>query len=84
MAAHISPNIIYADLPKVPSLAKAHGILMGLAFAVIFPLGSLIIRIPNGKFGVWPHAAWQLVGWACMIAGMVVGIRTGHILDRVC
>lgn len=83
MASEFNPNIIYADLPKVPSLAKAHGILMGLTFAVILPLGALIIRIPNLKYGVWMHAAWQLIGWACMIAGMVMGIRMGNILDRV-
>lgn len=83
MASQFNPNIIYADLPKVPSLAKTHGILMGLTFAVILPLGALLIRIPNVKYGVWIHAGWQLIGWACMIAGMVMGIRMGNILDRV-
>ncbi|EFY94379.1 eukaryotic cytochrome b561 domain protein [Metarhizium robertsii] len=83
MASQFNPNIIYADLPKVPSLAKTHGILMGLTFAVILPLGALLIRIPNVKYGVWIHAGWQLIGWACMIAGMVMGIRMGNILDRL-
>lgn len=83
MATQFNPNIIYADLPKVPSLAKAHGILMGIAFAVILPLGSLLVRVPNVKYGVWIHACWQLVCWVFMIAGLVMGIRMGHILDRV-
>lgn len=77
------PNIIFEDLPKVPSLAKTHGILMGLAFVLVLPMGAVFIRIPNLKYGLWLHIGCQLVGWVLMIAGMAMGIKMANILDLV-
>lgn len=79
----INPNIIFEDLPLVPNLAKAHGVLMGLVFVVIFPLGSFIIRASRKRNLVWFHAASQVVGWGMMLGGLAMGIRLGNILDRV-
>jgi len=79
----LNPNIIYEDLPKVPSLATAHGTLMGLAFVVILPLGAVLIRVVRSRVSVWIHAACQLVGLALTIAGLAMGIRMAKILDRV-
>lgn len=78
-----TPNIVYGDLPKVPSLAKAHGSLMGLAFVVIFPIGAVLVRAVRTKNAIWIHATCQLVGWILMIGGLVCGIKMGKILDRV-
>jgi len=78
-----NPNILYEDLPKVPSFAKAHGSLMGLAFVIIMPMGAVIIRTVRGKNAVWIHAACQLLGWVLMVGGLATGIRLGNILDRV-
>ena len=80
----INPNIIFEDLPLVPNLAKTHGILMGLVFVVIYPLGSFIIRASRTRNMVWFHVACQVVGWGMMLAGLAMGIRMGKILDRVC
>lgn len=57
---------------------------MGLSFTVMFPLGLVIIRIPNNKYAVYIHAGWQLLSWILMITGLVFGIRVGKIIDRVC
>jgi hypothetical protein len=35
------------------------------------------------KKAAWIHAGIQLVGWVLMISGLVMGIKTGKILDRV-
>jgi len=78
-----NPNIIYEDLPKVPSLAKAHGSLMGLAFVVIFPVGAVLIRVVRTKNAIWIHTTCQFVGWVLMIGGLACGIKMGKILDRV-
>ena len=80
----MNPNIIFADLSKVPSLAKAHGIAMGIAFVILFPLGAFLIRFVRSKHFIWIHAGCQLVGWFLMIAGLATGIKMGKILDRVC
>ena len=79
----ISPNVIFEDLPLIPNLAKAHGILMGLVFVVIFPLGSFIIRSSKSKNLVWFHVAAQIIGWGMMLGGLATGIKMANILDRV-
>ncbi|KAL2833543.1 hypothetical protein BJY01DRAFT_259869 [Aspergillus pseudoustus] len=79
----MNPNIIYEDLPLVPKFAKAHGVVMGIAFGIIFPLGAILLRVIQSKFGVYAHISAQLIGYALMIAGLATGIRVGKILDRL-
>ncbi|KAL2818333.1 hypothetical protein BJX63DRAFT_71120 [Aspergillus granulosus] len=79
----ISPNIIFEDLHLVPSLVKAHGVVMGTAFGIIFPLGAILLRVIRSKFGVYAHISAQLIGYALMITGLATGVRVGKILDRL-
>ncbi|KAL3447072.1 hypothetical protein BJX65DRAFT_104167 [Aspergillus insuetus] len=79
----MNPNIIYKDLPLVPKFAKAHGLVMGIAFGIIFPLGAILLRVIRSKYGVYAHISAQLIGYALMIAGLATGIRVGKILDRL-
>lgn len=69
----------------MPNYAKAHGILMGLAFVVVLPSGAIFMRLlkSQGKATVWVHVGVQLVGWALMISGLAMGAKVGKILDRV-
>ncbi|KFY32676.1 hypothetical protein V495_08863 [Pseudogymnoascus sp. VKM F-4514 (FW-929)] len=78
-------EIIFADLPLVPNYAKAHGILMGLAFVVVLPSGAIFMRLlkSKGKATVWVHVGVQLVGWVLMISGLAMGTKVGKILDRL-
>ncbi|KFY46161.1 hypothetical protein V494_00578 [Pseudogymnoascus sp. VKM F-4513 (FW-928)] len=78
-------DIIFADLPLVPNYAKAHGILMGLAFVVVLPGGAILVRLlsSKGKTAVWLHIGLQLVGWVLMISGLAMGAKVGKILDRL-
>ncbi|OBT72603.1 hypothetical protein VF21_08159 [Pseudogymnoascus sp. 05NY08] len=78
-------GIVFADLPLVPNYAKAHGILMGLAFVVVLPGGAILMRIlsSKGKTAVWVHVGIQLVGWVLMISGLAMGAKVGKILDRL-
>jgi uncharacterized membrane-anchored protein YhcB (DUF1043 family) len=75
--------MIYEDLHLVPGFLKAHGIVMGLVFTIMMPIGVFVIRFYKGKNTIWIHAGWQTLSWALMIAGLVSGIRVGKILDRV-
>lgn len=79
----LPPGIIYEDLHLVPAFAKAHGLVMGIAFTIVFPLGAILLRVIRSKFGVRAHIVSQLLGYVLMIAGLATGIRVGKILDRV-
>jgi hypothetical protein len=72
------------DLSQVPNLAMAHGITMGLAFLVIFPIGAVLIRGLNIKQTMWMHASCQIIGLLLMLVGFATGMRLGNILDEVC
>ncbi|KAL4871297.1 hypothetical protein BDV12DRAFT_194653 [Aspergillus spectabilis] len=76
-------GIIFEDLHLVPAFAKAHGIVMGVAFAILFPLGAILLRVIRSKLGVYVHIAVQLLAYVLMIAGLATGIRVGKILDRL-
>lgn len=78
------PGIIYEDLHLVPAFAKAHGLVMGIAFAILFPAGAILLRMIRSKYGFYTHIACQLLAYALMIAGLATGIQVGKILDRVC
>lgn len=79
----MSPDVIFEDLSKIPNLAKSHGILMGITFVTIFPLGSFIIRSSRSRNMMWFHTACQVVGWVMMLGGLATGIKMANILDRV-
>ncbi|KAK5659321.1 hypothetical protein OQA88_1414 [Cercophora sp. LCS_1] len=77
------PRIILEDLPKVPNLAKAHGIVMGLAFVIAMPLGAFLVRTLRCKYTVWIHAVCQLTAVVLMVTGLATGIRLAKIIDML-
>ncbi|KAH6701289.1 integral membrane protein [Leptodontidium sp. MPI-SDFR-AT-0119] len=83
LASNVSATVLYQDLNLVPALAKAHGLVMSIAFVVAFPLGALLIQVLKSKRRVWIHISLQLVGWVLMLTGLATGIRVGKILDRL-
>ena len=52
----------------------AHGVVLALAFVGVLPLGAILVRLPLlGRFGVWIHAACQMLGWALGAVGLGLG-----------
>ncbi|OCK79689.1 hypothetical protein K432DRAFT_60124 [Lepidopterella palustris CBS 459.81] len=60
----------------------AHGICMGLAFAIFFPLGAAILRALNFGGLVWFHAGWQIFTYCIAIAGLGLGIWIADTTDQ--
>lgn len=59
---------------------KAHGIVMGLTVVLLFPLGSVAMRL----MGSWViHAVLQLLALAMLIAGFALGVKLGDLEDLV-
>lgn len=58
----------------------AHGIVMALVMAVLYPLGSLLMPL-LGKWQV--HAAWQTVSFILMWVGFGIGVKCALERDEV-
>ncbi|EGX46858.1 hypothetical protein AOL_s00097g284 [Orbilia oligospora ATCC 24927] len=69
-----SSNIVSSAAARIARMLKIHGILMGLAFAVFFPLGAIIIRLMPGPHKADIHMIVQVVGFALSVAGLAYGV----------
>lgn len=64
--AHVNPDRQKAQV--------AHGIILGFAFAFLFPLGAILIRTASFRGLVWIHAAIQVFAWILALAGLGLGV----------
>ena len=57
------------------SVLLAHAIVYGIAFALIFPLGALLLRFSafHSRDLLWYHAALQILGVVFMFVGFGLG-----------
>ncbi|KAH8821368.1 hypothetical protein F5884DRAFT_894148 [Xylogone sp. PMI_703] len=66
---------------------KAHGIVMGLAMVVFFPLGAmswkLLGRVCSGRTLLWIHIICQTIGFMLLIAGFGLGVWVAILHDEV-
>lgn len=65
---------IAANFAKRNKAVIAHGTIMGLTFALLFPSGSLLIRLFSFKGLVWAHAAFQLFAYTLAVVGLALGV----------
>lgn len=65
---------------NITKMLKVHGILMGLAFAVFFPLGAIIIRVMPGAHKADVHMVVQIIGFGLSIAGLAYGVMLAEDL----
>ncbi|KAK1834620.1 hypothetical protein QBC39DRAFT_300789 [Podospora conica] len=65
-------------------LVKLHGLLMGVVFMVVFPLGVVVMRMPgSGGGGFKRHWKVQVAGSGMAVMGAVVaGVMTGGGVPR--
>lgn len=63
-----------SDYAKQTNATIAHGIIMGLTFALLFPSGALLIRLFSFKGLVWAHAGLQIFAYALTVVGLGLGV----------
>jgi hypothetical protein len=56
------------------SMLIAHGVLASLAFVILFPAGSIAIRLASFPGVVWLHAAFQVFAYLVYIAAFGLGV----------
>ena len=62
------------DFQRIHRATIAHGAIMGLAFAFLFPVGAILIRIFSFPGLIWVHAAAQIFAYVMAIVGLGLGI----------
>ncbi|EAQ87741.1 predicted protein [Chaetomium globosum CBS 148.51] len=62
------------DITQMMDYRRIHGILAATAMVVLFPVGSIIVRVVPGRFAVWVHAGFQMLAWAVYVAAVGMGI----------
>lgn len=76
----------YMDTPSYQFRHRviiAHGYLMGLAFAILFPLGAIILKAFRSKRLIWFHAGWQIFAYCVALAAFGLGVWFTYETDQV-
>jgi len=63
-----------SEYERLEHLLKVHGVVMGLAFAFLFPTGALIIRALHVRHLAWIHGAWQILAISLALIGLSIGL----------
>lgn len=61
----------------------AHGVMAAVAFAIIFPIGGIIIRVANFSGLPWIHGAIQIVAFLVYTAAFGLGIYIARTLNLI-
>lgn len=63
------------DVESALHYRRIHGILASVVMVLLFPIGSILMRLVPGKFAVWVHGVFQAVAFCAYVAAAGVGIR---------
>ncbi|KAK3991462.1 hypothetical protein QBC44DRAFT_323116 [Cladorrhinum sp. PSN332] len=63
------------DVNEAMRVRAIHGILAAVAMVVLFPGGSILMRIIPGRFAIWAHGLAQIAALCVFIAGVAMGLQ---------
>lgn len=69
-----TPITASSSVSNQRSMLIAHGVLASLAFVILFPSGSIAIRLASFPGIVWLHAAFQVFAYLVYIAAFGLGV----------
>ncbi|GAB1319253.1 Cytochrome b561 domain-containing protein [Madurella fahalii] len=62
------------DVDSARNYRRIHGILAALAMVLLFPIGSILLRVLPGRIGFWAHAIFQALAFCVYVAAAALGI----------
>jgi hypothetical protein len=74
---------LHGSFSQIDKAHIAHGVLMGLAIGIVFPLGGIMIRVFSFKGLAKWHAVWQSFGMVLLLVGYAVGAWLAYLLGEV-
>ncbi|KAK1783091.1 hypothetical protein QBC45DRAFT_400733 [Copromyces sp. CBS 386.78] len=78
-AAQGATDMFSVLTPSERYYLHVHGIIAALAFVILFPLGSMLIRLLPGRMALFAHAFWQLLTLLVYLAAVGLGI---HVIKQ--
>jgi hypothetical protein len=73
----------WANIETRNRILMSHGIIAGLAFVILFPLGAIAIRLFSFPGLVAFHAACQCLGYLFFVVGFGLGVYIANKMDYV-
>lgn len=68
------PGLFGINLQDAIHYRTIHGILASLSIVVLFPVGSILMRVVPGRFAIWTHGLFQMMAFLLYIAAAALGI----------
>ncbi|KAH0424745.1 integral membrane protein [Colletotrichum camelliae] len=68
-------NFVGFNIQEAMHIRRIHGVLATIAFVIVFPVGSVAMRLVPGRFGWIVHALIQMAGFVLYIAAAALGIQ---------
>jgi hypothetical protein len=68
---HVGGHAPPANIAKIGFI---HGVIMLIAFGILFPLGGTVLRVVHSKYVARLHAGWQVTAYALALAGAISGL----------
>ncbi|KLU87303.1 hypothetical protein MAPG_06304, partial [Magnaporthiopsis poae ATCC 64411] len=75
-----SNSFLGFDINQAMYRRSVHGILASLAFVILFPIGSILMRIVPGRLALFAHAGTQVVAVIIYVAAAGLGI---HLVSTI-
>jgi hypothetical protein len=89
-AAGVQPvgNVLVARDSKYAKYIRtdadiAHGVLMGIAIVLFFPIGGIFTRLSRSRHMLWIHVACQISGLIVFLGGFGTGVWAAIVHDEV-
>ncbi|ERS97030.1 uncharacterized protein SPSK_02560 [Sporothrix schenckii 1099-18] len=68
------PGLFGINLREAIHYRTIHGILASLSIVVLFPVGSILMRVVPGRFAIWAHGVFQMLAFLLFVAAAALGI----------
>jgi len=74
-------GVLGFDINEASYYRYIHGILASVAFVILFPLGSILMRVLPGRLALFAHAIFQILSFIVYIAAAGLGIYLVSIVQ---
>jgi hypothetical protein len=68
------PGLFGISLQDAIHYRTIHGILASVSIVILFPVGSILMRVVPSRFAIWAHGLFQMMAFLLYVAAAALGI----------